>query len=147
MNQKKNAEHVGRRFRNFRVGQGLRQKDISAILGVSHSNISRLERGYTRRLDSGFLGRCRSELGLSIDWLLTGQGLMIPTESGITTSTTESSRQQGKRKRSGRVSLSSAPKELQQKRNELSTALARVTHLVQELFVSATDQVVQVKKK
>ena len=140
MDQKKITEDVGRRFRNFRVSQGLRQKDVSAILGVSHSNISRLERGTTRRLDTVFLGGCRSQLGLSIDWLVSGQGPMV-------SASTEPARRKGKTKRSGRIPLSSDPKELQRMQNELSTALARVAHLVQELFAPAADRDGVVKKK
>ncbi len=134
MDKRELAKQVGHRFRIFRVAQSLRQKDTSAILDVSHSHISRLERGAMHKLDTAFLNLCRAEFGLSIDWLLTGQGAMVPAGSETTTAATESSRVKGRKKRSGHIPFTTDQKELRRKQDELSAAVARVKHLVQELF-------------
>ena len=105
MNEQKLAEQIGRRFREFRLNQGLRQKEISTALGTSHSNISRLERGAIQRFSLVFLKNCQLKFGLSIDWLLTGQGLMLSPEvefkAGLPS---DSSHQKGGKERYGRGS-------------------------------------------
>ena len=82
VDEKELTVQIGRRFRAFRVTQGLSQKQIAVILGVvTHSNISRLERGAIQRLSLTFLKNCQRNFGLSIDWLLTGQGSMFLAEA------------------------------------------------------------------
>jgi len=140
MNQKNLAEQIGRRFRNFRVSQGLQQKKIGAMLGVSHGNISRLERGAVHRFGACFLDRCRTEFGLSIDWLLTGQGPMVLPQAQLRKRPPELGFQNDEQGQSGLVSVTKEERDLQKKLDELKASLIRATVLVQELFAHAANQ-------
>lgn len=146
MNQKELMQQIGRRLRSFRVSQGLTQKELAAVLGVSHSNISRFERGTVRRLSLVFLNNCRAEFGLSIDWLLTAQEQMIAAE-GMVSLPKRLPRKKSSRKRSSRFSTLAEQRSLQQKLNELTASLARATRLVHELFAHARDRDARAKRK
>ena len=141
MNEKELTVQIGRRFRAFRVTQGLSQKQVAAILAeITHSNISRLERGAIHRLSTAFLNNCRTKFGMSIDWLLTGDGPMILPDVESKVSQSKSSRQKGRKRRAGHAYVLGERSDLQRKLGQLATTLARATHLVQELFVHATVQ-------
>ncbi len=148
MDEKELTVQIGRRFRAFRVTQGLSQKQIAVVLSiVTHSNISRLERGAIQRLSLTFLKNCQLKFGLSIDWLLTGQGSMVSTGSGTTATATKLSAPKGRKARPGRTPLSKKQNELHRTREELFTSLTRVTQLVQELVAHATGRDARAKKK
>ncbi len=137
MDEKELTVQIGRRFRAFRVTQGLSQKQIAVILGVvTHSNISRLERGAIQRFGLTFLKNCQLKFGLSIDWLLTGQGPMLLAEVELEVGLpSDLSHQKGRKGRSGRGFTLAKQRSLQRKLNQLTAALARATHLVHELSV------------
>ena len=117
-------------------------------MGITHNNLSRLERGTVRKLSPLFLTNCRAELGLSIDWLVTGQEPMFLAEAELQASLpSELPRQKGKKRRPGFVSISADQKELQRKHHQLTASLARATRLAQELSAQATDQDARAKKK
>ena len=147
MNQKELAKQIGLRFRSFRVMQGLRQKKVAPILGVSHNNISRLERGAVYRFSAAFLGSCLAEFGLSIDCLVTGQGPMILPDEDLKVSLPTLRLRKTKEKRLVPVSSPLDKRDLQLKLDELAASLTRATLLVQELLAHAKDQGARVKGK
>ncbi len=147
MNEKELAEQIGRRFRDFRNNQGLRQEDISAVLGTSHTNISRLERGAVLRPSALFLSNCRAKLGLSVDWLVTGQGAMVLPEAEFKMGPPKLPRQKGRKKRSGRGYTLAEQRRLQRKLNQLTASLTKATRLAQELFAYTADRDAQAKRK
>ena len=150
MNSQKIAQQFGRRFRLFRTSQDLSQKELAEILGVRHSNISRLERATIHKLDLLLLSNCQAKLGLSIDWLVTGQGPILRGQPrDIISSPEDLSRLAIKRKfLNGRPAL--AEENIRgQKLEELAAVLMRATELTHELFAhgTATDQDTQGKTK
>jgi transcriptional regulator with XRE-family HTH domain len=73
MTEKK--KDVGERIKKAREARGLKQKNLADILGMNRSNISRMESGYVMpKIDT--LLKIKDTLHISIDWLLTGQGVM-----------------------------------------------------------------------
>jgi transcriptional regulator with XRE-family HTH domain len=71
----KKKNEVGERIKKAREARGLKQKDLAGILGMNRSNISRMESGYVMpKIDT--LLKIKDTLHISIDWLLTGQGVM-----------------------------------------------------------------------
>ena len=149
MDDKKVTVQIGHRFRAFRVTQGLSQKQIAVVLSiVTHSNISRLERGAIQRFGLTFLKNCQLKFGLSIDWLLTGQGSMllpeVEFEAGLPS---DSSLQKGRKERSGRGATLVKQRSLQLKLNQLTASLARTTRLAQEALVHAGEQDTPAKNK
>ena len=144
MGEKELTVQIGRRFRAFRVTQGLSQKQLAAILReVTHINISRLERGAIRRLSIVFLNDCRAKFGMSMDWLLTGQGPMLLPEvefkAGLPS---DLSHQKGRKERSNRGFTLAKQRSLQRKLDQLTASLAKATRLVQELFAQTTSNIV-----
>jgi len=73
MTKKKNE--VGERIKKAREARGLKQKNLAGILGMNRSNISRMESGNVMP-KIGTLLKIKDTLHVSIDWLLTGQGVM-----------------------------------------------------------------------
>ena len=149
MDEKELTVQIGRRFRAFRVTQGLSQKQIAVILGVvTHSNISRLERGAIQRFGLTFLKNCQLKFGLSIDWLLTGRRSMFLTEEepkvGLSANL---SQQNGRKGQSGRGPILAKRASLQKKLIQLTASLARTTHLAQEALVHAGEQDTPAKRK
>ena len=141
MDQKKIRIQIGRRFRGLRATQGLSQKQLAVILGVvTHNNISRLERGAIRRLSIVFLNDCRTKCGMSIDWLLTGDGPMILPEAKFESTSSKSGRRKGKKSGVSQASVSGDISDLRRKLSQLATTLARATHLVQDSFIHITRQ-------
>ena len=148
MDEKELTVQIGRRFRAFRVTQGLSQKQIAVILGVvTHSNISRLERGAIQRFGLTFLKNCQLKFSLSIDWLLTGRGSMFLTEEepkvGLPS---DLSHQNGRKGQSGRGPILAKRANLQKKLIQLTSSLARTTHLAQELSAQTADRDTRVKR-
>jgi transcriptional regulator with XRE-family HTH domain len=73
MTEKK--KDVGERIKKAREARGLKQKELADILDMNRSNISRMESGYVMpKIDT--LLKIKDTLHISIDWLLTGQGVM-----------------------------------------------------------------------
>ena len=73
MTEKK--KEVGERIKKAREARGLKQKNLAGILGMNRSNMSRMENGYVMpKVDT--LLKIKDTLHISIDWLLTGQGVM-----------------------------------------------------------------------
>ena len=63
---------VGRRFRELR-GFEMTQSEFARRIGVAQSHLSNLERGEKEPCAAVLLALKR-EFGVSIDWLLTGEG-------------------------------------------------------------------------
>ena len=73
MTEKK--KEVGERIKKAREARGLKQKNLAEILGMNRSNISRMESGNVMPKIKTLL-KIKDTLHISIDWLLTGQGVM-----------------------------------------------------------------------
>ena len=112
MNEKELSLHIGFRLLSFRITQRLTRKELAAALGVSYSGISRLERGFTHRLSAIFLNNCHVKFGLSVDWLLTGQGPMVLPMAKFKMSPPKLRHQKGGKRRLGRVSALADQREI-----------------------------------
>lgn len=65
--------HLNDRLRQARLARGLSQEDLARRLGLVSMSISRYERG----VSSPRLSRATAiaaELGVSLDWLIRGEG-------------------------------------------------------------------------
>lgn len=69
---------IGERLRKIRGG--LRQSEFAALVGSSQSGISAYEKGQ-RKPDYETLMRVSKIFGISLEWLLTGEGNMSPPVS------------------------------------------------------------------
>ncbi len=147
MNEKELSLHIGFRLLSFRITQRLTRKELAAALGISYSGISRLERGFTHRLSAIFLNNCHVKFGLSVDWLLTGQGPMVLPMAKFKMSPPKLRHQKGGKRRLGRVSALADQRDLQRKLDELTVSLTRTTLLAQEFFAHATGQDARAKGK
>jgi DNA-binding XRE family transcriptional regulator len=68
---------IGRRFRAFRIENKLSQKDLADELGLQQSTIASIETAVTfPSLPITFY--IVKKFGLSLNWLLTGEGVMFP---------------------------------------------------------------------
>ena len=68
-----NPETLGQRIRQAREAKGLMQKQLGSLVGKSESAVSQWENGGIREIKGATLGKLASELGVSIDWLLSGE--------------------------------------------------------------------------
>lgn len=68
-------KEIGRRIRKVRESRELTQTDVAQILGMNRSNLSRMEIGEVMPT-ADTLVKLRKFLGISSDWLLTGEGVM-----------------------------------------------------------------------
>lgn len=59
------------------IGTVHTQKDVAEAMGASESNVSSAFKGVEKVLTDNFLNRFARTYGISLDWLLTGQGGMI----------------------------------------------------------------------
>jgi transcriptional regulator with XRE-family HTH domain len=64
---------LGARIRQARQARGLAQEDLGQLVGVRGLTISRAELGKTTP-NARVLDALARQLGVSVDWLLTGQG-------------------------------------------------------------------------
>lgn len=64
---------IGQRVRLARRDKGLNQDELSARLGIHRNSLVRYERG-ERGIDVVLLVRVAEELGVSLHWLVTGEG-------------------------------------------------------------------------
>lgn len=62
------------RIRTIREASGLSARTLSVLAGLSHSMISQLENGHVRELGSVKAQRLAVLLGISLDWLIGGDG-------------------------------------------------------------------------
>lgn len=69
---------VGQRIRAARRARERNQKELSARLGIHRNSLVRYERG-ERGIDVELLVRIARELGVSLHWLVTGEGEMERT--------------------------------------------------------------------
>jgi len=69
------ASTLGERLRQVR--SQLSQDEFATRLGVHKNTIGKYERG-ERQPEAEILSRLRSELGVDVNWLLTGEGEMRP---------------------------------------------------------------------
>ena len=146
MNSQEIAQQFGCRLRLFRTSRNLSQKELADILGVRHSNISRLERANIHRLDLLLLSNCQARLGLSIDWLITGQEPMLRGQPmDIITSPEDLPHLAIKKKFLDGLSALAGEEIRRQKLEELAAVLIRTTEIIHELFAHATDQDTQAK--
>lgn len=69
------------------IGTVHTQKDVAEAMGASEPNVSSAFKGVEKVLTDKFLNRFARTYGISLDWLLTGQGEMIikkePTDNSI----------------------------------------------------------------
>lgn len=66
-------EDVGRRICEVRVALGLSVKDLATAAGIHYNHLYLLEKGaYFPK--SPTLRKLAKRLGVSVDWLLTGEG-------------------------------------------------------------------------
>jgi transcriptional regulator with XRE-family HTH domain len=70
-------KEIGRRFRSFRKSLKKTQKDLGRELGMSQTNVARIEDS-TISPTMAICYQLRNDHGLNIDWLLSGEGDMIP---------------------------------------------------------------------
>ena len=68
---------IGERIKIIREWHGWNQKELAALIGVSVSAISRCEGGSTGMSDT-VKTKLRKISGVSLDWLITGEGEMFP---------------------------------------------------------------------
>ena len=74
------------------IGAVHTQKDVAEAMGASEPNVSSAFKGVEKVLTDKFLNRFARTYGISLDWLLTGQGEMIikkeaagnPTRGNVT---------------------------------------------------------------
>jgi len=66
---------VGQRIRAARRARELNQEELSRRLGIHRNSLVRYERG-ERGIDVELLVRIARELGVSLHWLVTGEGEM-----------------------------------------------------------------------
>ena len=66
-------KHIGARIRRAREAKGMSQAKLAALVGVPSQSISAWERGEVVPGAKNIL-RLAEALGVSVDWLLTGQG-------------------------------------------------------------------------
>lgn len=78
---KTDLQAIAARLRQVLSHAGMSQKDLAGRLGMTASYLSELVRGNKRPGTDFFLG-IRRQVGVSIDWLLTGEGAMF-SGSGI----------------------------------------------------------------
>lgn len=71
----------GERLRQWRQSQGLTTRAVANATGMTESHISRFETGKTQ-ITIKYLSVLNDIYGLSIDWLITGQGDPVPQRSG-----------------------------------------------------------------
>lgn len=70
-------KEIGRRFRSFRKSLKKTQKELGRELGMSQTNVARIEDS-TISPTMAICYQLRKNHGLNIDWLLSGEGDMIP---------------------------------------------------------------------
>lgn len=66
-------ESIGERVARLREARGWSQTELSRQSGVLQSDISRLEAGKTKRASALTVERLARALGMTTDWLLTGE--------------------------------------------------------------------------
>lgn len=67
---------IAARVRQVLTHAGMSQKDLAARLGMTAGYLSEVARG-NKRPGTDFLLGIRRQVGVSIDWLLTGEGAMF----------------------------------------------------------------------
>lgn len=72
--------HAGERIKKIRRLKGLTQTDIQKATGISSGNLSDIENGKVMPSSSTLISLSR-ELGVSIDWILTGEDWISIGES------------------------------------------------------------------
>jgi transcriptional regulator with XRE-family HTH domain len=73
--------HVATRVRAQRTALTLTQEELARELGVTHQHVSRIEGGHAVP-SLGLLVRLSRRLGVSTDYLLTGQETAAPSIAG-----------------------------------------------------------------
>lgn len=62
------------RIRTTREARGLSQREVAGRAGLSHAALSKLETGQRPRAEAWALLKIARVLGVSLDWLLSGEG-------------------------------------------------------------------------
>lgn len=62
-------EIIAKNIRQYRLGRGLKQKDLAARVGLSHDTISKIETGKQHNIGSKYLVSICRELHISIEEL------------------------------------------------------------------------------
>lgn len=75
------AERLGIARRSMRNGRGVLQTEMAELLGVSHSHYSKCESGHNS-FSAKFLDRFSECTGVSLAWLMSGEGDMYPAGVG-----------------------------------------------------------------
>jgi len=73
-------ESLAERVRRLRIAKGLSQEALARLVGVSKTQVYLVERGTTRRPQPEALNRYANALGVTVDYLLTGQTAPTDTE-------------------------------------------------------------------
>ena len=68
-----NPETLGQRIKQAREAKGLMQKQLGTRVGKSESAVSQWENGGIREIKGPTLHKLANALGVSIDWLLSGE--------------------------------------------------------------------------
>lgn len=78
----KTPSDLGKRVTKLREISGLSSRALSELAGLSHGALGQLERGELADLTTGSANRLAAALGVSIDFLVRGNGEM-PTEERV----------------------------------------------------------------
>lgn len=76
------AERLGVARRSMRNGRGILQLEMAELLEVSHSHYSKCESGHNG-FSGKFLERFCERTGISLGWLVSGEGDMFPDGSEV----------------------------------------------------------------
>ena len=71
----------GERLRYWRQENNLKAAEVATKIGITESGLTRFETGKTQ-ITIKYLSALNDIYGLSIDWLITGQGDPVPQKSG-----------------------------------------------------------------
>ena len=79
---------TGQRIKSLRTGKGLNQAELGKLLGLDQGTVSKMERGENEPT-AKTLRLLREIFGVTIDWILSGEGIKHPLPLDIEEELTE----------------------------------------------------------
>lgn len=73
---------VAERLVAVRLHLGLGRDELAEALGWNRSTLAKYEQGASQP-DFGFLDRLQENFGISVDWVITGRGVMCPVGGDV----------------------------------------------------------------